>query len=310
LPRFVRRLESEPALPLGAPFGVRVRVHPSAAFGAAVAALSLHRGVIRATVAEAWDAVAAAVLLTAVLVLSVIVRAVAAAAAGRGAAVSSERATVTLHLLGASVRTTKSASPRDDVRRAAAGLLTGLALALGGAAGWFACAGRPGLELAAAASAFLCIANTLIVSIHAFPAFPLDSGRFLRAALWRVGGDRHRATWLAARNSRWFALAMMATGVAVLAYGSGVGAVLLLVGWFVGESAESSRAASRAALVREFAASGALPDGSSSPGSSSLGPERAGSRHVMKPRAARTSKPGTLASGPKSPPVQNDEPGD
>lgn len=302
LPRLIHRLQIEPALPLGSPGGVRLRVHPSAAFAAAVAVLSIRRGML-GDVPDAVAALAVAGLLAAALAFSLVVRAICAGRASRNGS-----PVVTVHLLGASLDADEPESPREDALRAASGLVASLVLALAGAAGWFAAAGRPGLGPAAIAGAFLCITNTLVLSIHAFPAFPLDSGRFLRAALWRVGGDRNRATWLAARNSRWFALAMLATGVALLLWGAGVGALLLLVGWFVGESAEGYRASSRAALVRELASSGA-PISAGVP-SGRLGPERAGSRHAKNPSAASTRRPGTLASVPKDPPVQDGDPTD
>lgn len=320
LPRLILRFQSEPSLPLGALAGVRLRAHPSTLFGVAVVVLALDHGIVRRAVSDPGEAVALCLALAGSLLLSLTARAVAGGRAARARSAPGTKPVVTLHLLGASVVAPAPESPRDDGRRAAAGLVTSLGLALGGAAAWIAWAGKPGFGAAAAVAAFLAVSNALIVSIHAFPAFPLDAGRFLRAALWRVGGDRHRATWLAARNSRWFAFAILATGVAALVYGSGVGALLLLVGWFVGESAEGFRVSSREALVRGLAAAAsstalAAPVApvtrpqSRSP-APPFGPDRAGNRQAKKPRTQSTSKPGTLASAPNDPPVQNADPGD
>ena len=55
--------------------------------------------------------------------------------------------------------------------------------------------------------------NAAIFLFNLIPAFPLDGGRILRAALWRYSGDIHRATKTAARIGRAFGYLMIAFGV-------------------------------------------------------------------------------------------------
>jgi Zn-dependent protease len=48
----------------------------------------------------------------------------------------------------------------------------------------------------------LAITNGLIAAFNLLPGLPLDGGRVLRALLWRLGGDPHRATRVAAWAGR------------------------------------------------------------------------------------------------------------
>ncbi len=52
-----------------------------------------------------------------------------------------------------------------------------------------------------------------IVLFNLIPAFPLDGGRILRAALWRAWGDSPRATRAAAGAGRFFAYFLMVGGI-------------------------------------------------------------------------------------------------
>ncbi|OGB95044.1 MAG: hypothetical protein A3G35_10620 [candidate division NC10 bacterium RIFCSPLOWO2_12_FULL_66_18] len=52
-----------------------------------------------------------------------------------------------------------------------------------------------------------------IVLFNLIPAFPLDGGRILRAALWRFWGDLPRATRAAAGAGRFFAYFLMVGGI-------------------------------------------------------------------------------------------------
>jgi CBS domain-containing protein len=76
--------------------------------------------------------------------------------------------------------------------------------------------------------------NASILLFNLIPAFPLDGGRVLRAALWRHSGDMARATYTAARVGRAFGYVMIAFGI-VLAFGGELlgGLWMVLVGSFV-----------------------------------------------------------------------------
>lgn len=54
--------------------------------------------------------------------------------------------------------------------------------------------------------------NLALGLFNLIPAFPMDGGRVLRGALWR-GLGRRRATEIAARSGRWFALPFAALGL-------------------------------------------------------------------------------------------------
>lgn len=302
LARLALRLLEEPSLPAGTIAGVRVRVHPSALFAVAIVWLAVSRHIAPLAVPEGSGTLAFGGALAALAFGSLAFREIARAAA-RGA--PDRRQRVTLYLLGAAVRGRAPDSPGGEVRAALAGLGTSLGLALAYGAVWLIAVDQPPLAPLAVGAAFLAATNLMILSLQACPAFPLDGGRLLRAALWRSGGDRARATWIASRHARWAALLMIATGVVASLRGSGLGLLLVLVGWFVGESAHRKAAAVLPLLVRRF-----VPDYPRRVSPSPFGPERAGNIQVTRPRSARTKSPGAPASAPKDPPVQSGDPED
>src|SRR3954464_8861642 len=77
------------------------------------------------------------------------------------------------------------------------------------------------------------LTNLLVLAFNLLPAFPLDGGRILRSALWRLRGDLGWATRVAGGISRVLGALMIAVGlVTFLAFGPS-GLWLALVGWFV-----------------------------------------------------------------------------
>ncbi len=55
--------------------------------------------------------------------------------------------------------------------------------------------------------------NVLLLAFNLVPAFPLDGGRVARSAVWRVTGDKRRATQAAARMGQVFALVLGGFGL-------------------------------------------------------------------------------------------------
>ena len=99
-------------------------------------------------------------------------------------------------------------------------LLTGgLVLGLQGA--------EPG-SLVRAVIGLLALTNGGLAVFNLLPGLPLDGGGVLRAALWRLTGDRQRATVIAAQAGR--VLAVVAVPVAVLFVVSVLGGRLTLLG--------------------------------------------------------------------------------
>jgi Zn-dependent protease/predicted transcriptional regulator len=85
--------------------------------------------------------------------------------------------------------------------------------------------------------------NTAILAFNLIPAFPLDGGRILRAALWRRTGDRSRATQIAAQIGRGFGYLMIAFGIVLAFEGAPGGLWIAFIGVFViaGAAAEQQQ---------------------------------------------------------------------
>lgn len=60
---------------------------------------------------------------------------------------------------------------------------------------------------------YLALINLLLAAFNLIPAFPLDGGRMLRAALWRWHGDVRRATRVSARMGSGFGIALILLGL-------------------------------------------------------------------------------------------------
>jgi Zn-dependent protease len=80
--------------------------------------------------------------------------------------------------------------------------------------------------------------NVLLFAFNMLPAVPLDGGRVLHSALWRLRGSRSDATRVAGRLGQLFGLLMVAGGI-VIAVDVDVasGLWLALIGWFVAAAA-------------------------------------------------------------------------
>ena len=127
---------------------------------------------------------------------------------------------ITLWLLGG-VSQLEGSSPnaRAELQIAVVGPLTSLALGVV-AAGLALVAGlSSALDLLAGALWWLALINLVLGVFNLVPAFPLDGGRILRAALWMRWNDEDRATAAAARAGRAFGLALVAGGLALLVFG-------------------------------------------------------------------------------------------
>jgi len=86
----------------------------------------------------------------------------------------------------------------------------------------------------AAALLYLAAVNVLLAVFNLLPAFPLDGGRVLHALIWRISGDRLRATRVTVVIGRVFAAGMIVWGILdSLFEGIGGGLWLTLIGWFI-----------------------------------------------------------------------------
>jgi Zn-dependent protease len=91
---------------------------------------------------------------------------------------------------------------------------------------------------------YLTFVNVLLLVFNLIPAFPLDGGRIARAIVWRLTGDRNRATRFAARLGRGGGYLMVAAGVALFAFTDDLfgGIWLAIIGWFLASAARSAEA--------------------------------------------------------------------
>ena len=88
---------------------------------------------------------------------------------------------------------------------------------------------------------FLALWNGALLVFNLIPAFPLDGGRLLRAAVWAVTGDRHRATRGAGRVGEYFAYLLIGIGIFIAANGAPFdGIYLAIVGLFLAQGARAA----------------------------------------------------------------------
>ena len=112
---------------------------------------------------------------------------------------------ITLFLLGGVANLTREPpSARAEFFMAAAGPFTSIVIGLVGLG--LAMLTEPsldrtqsGLQVVYAIASYLGSINILVAGFNLIPGFPLDGGRVLRSAIWGIGGDRTRATRVAAR---------------------------------------------------------------------------------------------------------------
>jgi Zn-dependent protease/CBS domain-containing protein len=106
---------------------------------------------------------------------------------------------ITLHFLGGHTEIERDApTPGRDLVVSAAGPLLSLALGGLGLLAYLSIdQGVPGLLVW-----MLGTANLIVGVFNVLPGLPLDGGHMLRAAVWRLTGDEHRGTVVAARSGQ------------------------------------------------------------------------------------------------------------
>ncbi|MDM7916184.1 MAG: site-2 protease family protein, partial [Candidatus Eisenbacteria bacterium] len=104
---------------------------------------------------------------------------------------------------------------------------------LGGSAGW----GLPFFGV----TAYLAVINLVLAAFNLIPAFPLDGGRVLRAALWGWKKNLRWATRVASRLGSGFAIALIVLGVFQVLMGNFVGGLWwFMIGIFLRNASEVS----------------------------------------------------------------------
>jgi Zn-dependent protease/predicted transcriptional regulator len=146
---------------------------------------------------------------------------------------------ITLHIFGGvSQLDDEPPSPAVEFWIAIVGPLTSFAIALvAGVAAW---ATRP-FEVLAAILGYLAFVNGVVGAFNLVPGFPLDGGRVLRAALWKIKGDLGRATAMASRAGGAVAVLLMALGVVRGMAGDFLGGLwFVLIGVFLQQAGRAS----------------------------------------------------------------------
>jgi Zn-dependent protease/CBS domain-containing protein len=233
-------------------FGIRIGVNASW-FLILFVFLWFFQDSFRATL-DASDTVAFATALAAAVLFfgSIILHELGHALVARREGI--EVAGIDLFLFGGVMKMNRDTdSPGAEFRVAAAGPLVTLGLVLIGAGIGLALSGAQGFwdagslsENARAGVAELLVAvlvgfNLLLLVFNLIPAFPLDGGRIARAAVWKLTGDRGKATRVAAWLGQGFAVLLIAYGLYLVMEGQSFDGIWLAVlGWMLGTAARSA----------------------------------------------------------------------
>lgn len=223
-------------------FGVEISIHLSwliisllIAWSLATGALpQLHAGL---PAASYWIMAATVVV---GLAASIILHELAHTLVGRAFGMSVQR--ITLFLLGGVAELEEEPrAPRAEILMAMAGptmsLLLGLLFSL--AASTLQSIAAP--QEAVIALGYLATLNVVLAVFNLTPAYPMDGGRLLRAAIWMTTGRPETATRVAARTSQALAGAFVLGGLVVVVTGHpGAGVWSILIGLFVLASATAA----------------------------------------------------------------------
>lgn len=89
---------------------------------------------------------------------------------------------------------------------------------------------------------YLGAVNAFLLVFNLIPAFPLDGGRLARALVWRITGDRNKATRAAGYAGQALAYAMIGLGIAMALVWRDTfsGIWLAVLGWFLATAARSA----------------------------------------------------------------------
>jgi Zn-dependent protease/CBS domain-containing protein len=148
---------------------------------------------------------------------------------------------ITLWLFGGVARLGGEAhSAAAEAKIAIVGPLTSVGLA---AVFWILAIATSSTSLLGDAFLWLARINLILALFNMIPAFPLDGGRVLRAALWSRQGDRIRATVTAARVGRAFGFILIALGLIEALVGGMLGGLwTVFIGWFLLSAAGAEEA--------------------------------------------------------------------
>jgi Zn-dependent protease len=138
-------------------------------------------------------------------------------------------------------------SPAADLRVAVAGPATSLALAGLFGAVTLALDATSVTHIIASVAGWLAAVNLMLGLFNLIPGAPLDGGRVLRAIVWRLRGDRHKAALVATSAGAVVAYGLIGLGLAQFLFAGGLGGLwLVFIGWFLLGAAGTEGAHERA----------------------------------------------------------------
>lgn len=133
----------------------------------------------------------------------------------------------------------EAATPRDELAVTLAG--PAASIVLGGLFILAAWALPIDWALADRIVATLGVANLSIGIFNLLPGLPLDGGRVLRALVWKVSGDRARATRIAVHTGKGLGAILVSGGVFLLFWHGSIAAIwFVAIGWFLYQAASTS----------------------------------------------------------------------
>ncbi|MBL8204537.1 MAG: site-2 protease family protein [Blastocatellia bacterium] len=90
---------------------------------------------------------------------------------------------------------------------------------------------------------WLALVNVGLATFNLLPGLPLDGGRVLRGIVWKVTGNRERATQVAASAGRLFGYFFILQGLFLVFASQNLanGLWLMFIGWFLSNAAEGAR---------------------------------------------------------------------
>jgi len=154
---------------------------------------------------------------------------------------------ITLWLLGGvSELESEPSSARAEFQIAIAGPAASLVFAAVAGVGAVAAAAAGAGALIVVGLSWLTAVNVLLAVFNLLPGAPLDGGRVVRAAVWKLRGDRDRAQVAAGRAGVVVGIVLGALGLLqVFLLGTFTGLWLVLIGWFLVSAANAETAGVR-----------------------------------------------------------------
>ena len=239
-------------IPVARLFGFEIRIHPSWIFIVALVAV-LVEGQVR-NLAPELDAISGwliGAVTAAAFLVSVLAHEMAHGIVARRRGI--DVGPITLYFFGGSASfQLESDRPRDEAAIALAGPVASLGIGILLVVFAFAtnATGHPAGEAAALVALVLAVLNLLLGGVNLIPAYPLDGGRIVRAAVWARKGDERDGARAAAASGRYVGWALIAAGLVLVLLDDVIDGLMLgLSGWFLGGA---SRGISRRLAVQDL----------------------------------------------------------